>query len=933
MQLFAVKDELAALEAGLDGLHGADRLPLLVELAWHLRQINTPRSSMLCDEAILLLAENGQSGDSAPLFVQEQQRLAARLLCVRGEASRLYGKIEEARMLAHAALNEFIRLNDHEGSSDCHWLFACIAIDDGNAVGRDTSLQQAESLALTAGDQLRADVARAARSRFSVFSDLRAAKAGWDARLSERIDSLHPGLSAWVSDFLGLVAFQSSEFGTAVKHFLRTHKEAQATGQMVRAITASTNVGNSFTNLNDIDSALEWNQRGLEMARATGWPASIGGCLMQTAETLRQLGRLEAAEQLLREALDTVAPLPGSRDYAIATEYLGDVMLDRGDYATALDTFRQLGRRAEALNHTEFQVASLRGQAHALLQLDRLQEALDAGNAALRLCIEEKDAYAEIGILRVLARIHAQMAAGGAGTETKAADSGNRPSPALLHLEKAMEVAAGIDGYIVPADVLCALADEYAKGGDYAQAYQMMNGANAAREKSHSKEATNRAVAMQVQYQTERERSEAEHHRQLALSEARRAEVLSETNATLEKLGAIGQEITAQLDEAAVFQSIERHVRGLLDTSHFSIYLFEAEQQSLRLAFGIEDARPVPTTSLELSNPSAYSARCVRERREILVDYDPVTDQRNVIPGTQVMMTQLFAPLTIGTRVLGVMTIQSTLRHAYGEREQLVFRTLCAYGAIALDNAAAYRRLEATLRALNETKARLEEASLTDSLTGLHNRRFLLQHIDSDVAFALRQYDEWSKADGEVLLSNADLVFFMVDLDHFKSINDTYGHGAGDAVLMQVKNRLQMVFRDSDHIIRWGGEEFLVVARGATRVEAPLIAERVRKAIADMAFELPEGLPLQRTCSIGFACFPFLRQRPRLLGWPQVLELADQCLYQAKRSGRNAWVGASAIDTVTDTSAFEQQSPDLDELVLGGKIRTLTSSDALSVSS
>jgi diguanylate cyclase (GGDEF)-like protein len=758
---------------------------------------------------------------------------------------------------------------------------------------------------------------------------LRAAKAGWDARLSERIDSLHPGLSAWVSDFLGLVAFQSSEFGPAVKHFLRTHKEAQATGQMVRAITASTNVGNSFSNLNDIDSALEWNQRGLEMARATGWPASIGGCLMQTAETLRQLGRLEAAEQLLREALDTVAPLPGSRDYAIATEYLGDVMLDRGDYPTALDTFRHLGRRAEALNHTEFQVASLRGQAHALLQLDRLQEALDAGEAALRLCIEEKDAYAEIGILRVLARIHAQMAAPSPGSP--AADAGDAPSPALLHLEKAMDVAAGIDGYIVPADLLCALADEYAKGGDYAQAYQMMNRANAAREKSHSKEATNRAVAMQVQYQTERERSEAEHHRQLALSEARRAEVLSETNATLEKLGAIGQEITAQLDEAAVFQSIERHVRGLLDTSHFSIYLFEAEQQSLRLAFGIEDARPVPTTMLELSNPSAYSARCVRERREILVDYDPVTDQRNVIPGTQAMLTQMFAPLTIGTRVLGVMTIQSTLRHAYGEREQLVFRTLCAYGAIALDNAAAYRRLEATLRALNETKARLEEASLTDSLTGLHNRRFLLQHIDSDVAFALRQYDEWSKADGEAFLPNADLVFFMVDLDHFKSINDTYGHGAGDAVLMQVKTRLQMVFRDSDHIIRWGGEEFLVVARGATRVEAPLIAERVRKAIADLAFDLPEGMPLQRTCSIGFACFPFLREQPRLLGWSQVVELADQCLYQAKRSGRNAWVGASAVDTVSEVSELGEQSLDLEGLVSRGKIRTLGSGDVVRV--
>jgi diguanylate cyclase (GGDEF)-like protein len=923
MQLFAVKDELARLESALGATQDMQRLPLLIELAWHLRQLDTPQALTLCNEASFLLAQCGES------LSREQKQFAARILCVRGEAARLGGQIEEARFLAQSALDGFTSLNDQEGCSDSHWLFACIAIDDGNAIGRDTSLKQAEASARTAGDQLRADVARAARARFSIFSDLQGAKAGWDVRLSEQIDNLHPGLSAWVSDFLGLVAFQSSEFGTAVKHFLRTHKEAQATGQIVRAITASTNVGNSFTNLNDIDSALEWNQRGLEMARATGWPASIGGCLMQTAETLRQLGRLEAAEQLLREALDTVAPLPGSRDYAIATEYLGDVMLDRGDYATALDTFRHLGQRAQALDHTEFQVASLRGQAHALLHLGRMQEALDAGNAALKLCVEEKDAYAEIAILRVLARIHAQMSASAAVSGTSGASGA--PSPALLHLEKAMEVAASIDGFIVPADVLCALAEEYAKGGDHLQAYQMMTRANTAREKSHSREATNRAIAMQVQYQTERERAEAEHHRQLALSEARRAEVLSETNVTLERLGRIGQEITAQLDEAAVFKSIERHVRGLLDTSHFSIYLFEAEQQSLRLAFGIEDSRPVPATQLELSNPNAYSARCVRERREILVDYDPVTDQRNLIPGTQVMMTQLFAPLTIGTRVLGVMTIQSARRHAYGEREQLIFRTLCAYGAIALDNAAAYRRLEATLQALSETKAQLEEASLTDSLTGLHNRRFLLQHIDSDVAFALRQYDEWSKAGGDGVLPNADLVFFMVDLDHFKSINDTYGHGAGDTVLMQVRNRLQMVFRDSDHIIRWGGEEFLVVARGAARAEAPLMAERVRRAIADLAFELPEDLPIHRTCSIGFACFPFVRQRPRLLGWSQVLELADQCLYQAKNSGRNTWVGANAVDDVVNLGSFEQQSPDLDKLVLDGTVRVLTGSDTLAL--
>jgi diguanylate cyclase (GGDEF)-like protein len=761
-------------------------------------------------------------------------------------------------------------------------------------------------------------VAEAALARFSVFRDLRAAKLRWDGRFPGDMDSLPTGVAAWVSDFHGVVAYQSSEFGTAVRHFIRTHDAALASGQISRAITAATNIGNSFTSLNDHHTALEWNQRGLALARQTGWPLSIAGCLMQTAETLRHLGRLDAASQLLREALDTLAPLPGSRDYAIATEYLGDVALDRGDHAAALDLFKQLGTLAQTLHETEFLTASLRGQAHALSCLGRPEEALVAASAALGLSRQEKDAYAEVATLKILARIHgqsrlpmpAEMSAG---------------SASLHYLQQALAVAATIEGYIVPGDLLDAIAQEYAGAGDYEQAYDMMLRANAARVKTHSHEATNRAIAMQVQHQTERERAEAEYQRRLAAAEARRSEVLMQTNETLERLGAIGQEITAHLDADAVFRTIERHVRGLLDARHFAIYVHDAERQLLRRAFGVEDDKPVPTTELALSNPNSFTVRCVRERRQLLIDFDPATDAVNIIPGTQVMLTQLFAPLTIGERVLGVMTVQSTRRHAYGEREQLIFRTLCSYGAIALDNAAAYRRLEAAHRSLNETKARLEEASVTDSLTGLRNRRFLMQHIDSDVAIVLRQYGEWIKEGSVPPAPGADLVFFMVDLDHFKSINDNHGHNAGDGVLVQVRQRLRQVFRDSDHIVRWGGEEFLVVARGCLREEAPLIAERVRAAIAQAPFTLAGGASLRVTCSIGFAAFPLLRRHPRLLGWPQVVELADQSLYKAKRDGRNRWTGLAAPDDPPDTGAYARFANDAEALIALGHVTVASS--------
>jgi diguanylate cyclase (GGDEF)-like protein len=195
--------------------------------------------------------------------------------------------------------------------------------------------------------------------------------------------------------------------------------------------------------------------------------------------------------------------------------------------------------------------------------------------------------------------------------------------------------------------------------------------------------------------------------------------------------------------------------------------------------------------------------------------------------------------------------------------------------------------------------AAMKDLSLTDPLTGLRNRRFLTQAIDQDIAHAVRQHE--SRHGGphtrqNARVNRADLIFFLVDLDHFKAVNDTHGHATGDEVLVQFKDRLLAVFRTSDHIVRWGGEEFLVVARGTQRACAPLLAERLRRGVAGQAFRVANGQALRLTCSIGFACFPPDPAQPRQVGWMEVVERADQRLYQAKAGGRDRWVGESSPD-------------------------------------
>ncbi len=197
--------------------------------------------------------------------------------------------------------------------------------------------------------------------------------------------------------------------------------------------------------------------------------------------------------------------------------------------------------------------------------------------------------------------------------------------------------------------------------------------------------------------------------------------------------------------------------------------------------------------------------------------------------------------------------------------------------------------LECLHRSLQEKTELLQRSSVTDPLTGLHNRRFLSDHIEQDLAASLRRAQETLAAGGQPL--DTDSVFLLLDIDAFKRINDRHGHAAGDAVLVQFGARLRSVLRESDYLVRWGGEEFLAVARDTDRVRAEELAERMRVIIASTPFELDDSARLEVTCSIGFACVPFEPERPLARSWQQVVNLADLALYAAKRSGRNAWVG------------------------------------------
>jgi diguanylate cyclase (GGDEF)-like protein len=240
-------------------------------------------------------------------------------------------------------------------------------------------------------------------------------------------------------------------------------------------------------------------------------------------------------------------------------------------------------------------------------------------------------------------------------------------------------------------------------------------------------------------------------------------------------------------------------------------------------------------------------------------------------------------------------------------------------------------RVQERTRELSERQVELErvnlelaQASITDSLTGLANRRFLHEYLEKEVALLHRRYRRLGeeKFGTEAL----DMAFVMVDLDHFKTINDSAGHAAGDAVLKQLKDVLKAASRSSDIIVRWGGDEFLIVARDLSGNGLTELAERIRTRIGQHVFEIGENRVVRTSCSIGFASYPFFREQLDALSWEQVISVADRALYVAKASGRDAWVGFNpGITALPIQGLFGAICHGTQQLVRDGTLRVSSS--------
>jgi diguanylate cyclase (GGDEF)-like protein len=236
-------------------------------------------------------------------------------------------------------------------------------------------------------------------------------------------------------------------------------------------------------------------------------------------------------------------------------------------------------------------------------------------------------------------------------------------------------------------------------------------------------------------------------------------------------------------------------------------------------------------------------------------------DHHLVFPGTQGLRSAALVPLPRKDLATGALCFGSRDPARFTRHHATDFLAhLGAVAAVCLENAV--------------NRARLLRAGITDFLTGWHNRRYLQQRLKEELARAQRR--------------SASIACLMIDIDRFKSINDGYGHLAGDIALKEIAQRIEVQIRSMDTAARFGGDELAVLLPDSTSADAAKLAERIREAIATVPVTLTREIERTLTVSVGVAAISPTRHETDLKAVAdRLIADADAALYRAKALGRN----------------------------------------------
>ena len=344
--------------------------------------------------------------------------------------------------------------------------------------------------------------------------------------------------------------------------------------------------------------------------------------------------------------------------------------------------------------------------------------------------------------------------------------------------------------------------------------------------------------------------------------------------------------ISANLEQAQLLQSVVDLTKDRFELYHAHIYLLNEAGNILVLTVGAGEVgrqMVLEEWKIPLHQERSLVARAARERLGVIsndIRKDTGFLRHHLLPNTR---SEMAVPIIVGNSLFGVLDVQATDADHFTEEDVRVMTTLAAQVAVAVQNARLFSEHKQVEDELRRAKESLEVVNMelrfafeheqhmarTDTLTKINNRRNLFELAEHEFEVAKRYQQPLS--------------IIMFDLDHFKNINDTYGHSVGDKMLERVAQVTHVQLRDVDIIGRYGGEEFVIVLPVTNAQKASLLAQRILENVSAIRLHTDRGL-VAVTLSIGIA---ETIHEPQDESVDDVIRRADEALYAAKQAGRN----------------------------------------------
>ena len=326
---------------------------------------------------------------------------------------------------------------------------------------------------------------------------------------------------------------------------------------------------------------------------------------------------------------------------------------------------------------------------------------------------------------------------------------------------------------------------------------------------------------------------------------------------------ATGTQLTRQSQELTIFHDVAKALTSSLEKmgeyfrpDTWSLLMVDEQHDELYFAIAVGDAAEA-LKNVRLKVGEGIAGWVAKNGEQVIstdVEHDPRYARRVDEVTRWETRSVICMPLRSRLRVLGVIQLVNVDMAHFNEQEVFFLRALCDYAAIAIENA---RWVE-----------KIQELTITDDCTGLYNARHLYKTLDTEVYRSSRFGYEFS--------------VLFIDLDHFKTVNDTHGHLVGSRLLAEIGNLVKAQLRLIDFAFRYGGDEFVVLLPQTGKDSALVVAKRLRDALRATTFCRDEGIRLNVSASIGLATYPHDARDAH-----DIIRQADEMMYLVKNTTRD----------------------------------------------